>query len=226
MNRIIMSKVNLLLIVTFTLLSAQAFASAISIGPYLVDSDASATSASFSGSVFENVPGAITDQAENTYIKGTSDDAAVALGFENIALSNQSGNDLALFFITDTNTSSPVSLDINGINQSYTSSQLFVNPADPFVDIGEKYMVNNVQLSDGTLGIYDLSVIFIDLNEFGIGLEQSINSVSVNLGNSTSFMTYAVGLNAPVTTIPLPAPLILFLSGLTGLGFFSHIRRT
>jgi len=221
-----MCKLKLLLISVLGLFSGQILASAISIGPYQVDTDASATSASFSGSVFENVTGAITDSAENTYIKGTSDDAAVALNFENIALSNQNGNDLALFFITATNTNSLVSLDANNINQSFTSSQLFVNPADPFIDLGEKYMVNNVLLSDGTLGIYDLSVIFIDLDEFGIGLNQSINSISVNLGNGDSFMTYAVGLNGPITVVPLPATFFLFLSGLTGLGIFSLKNHT
>jgi hypothetical protein len=213
-----MNKIKSILASALIVMSGQTLAASISIGPYLIETEAAATSAAFTGSVFENVSGAITDNLANTYIKGTSVDAAVDLNFGNIALSNQSGDDLALFFITATNN---VSLDINGTNKAYTSSQLFVNPADPFVDIGEKYLVENVLLADGTLGIFDLSVIFIDLNDFGIGLEQSINNITVNIGNSTSFMTYAAGLNPPVV-VPLPGAFVLLLSGLAGL---SLLRR-
>ncbi len=215
-----MKKLRLLLSAT-AIFSAQAFAAPISIGPYGLDTDAGATSSSFTGSVFENTNGAITNSLVNTYIKGTSIDAAVFLNFENTALSNQNGNDLALFFITANNT---VSVNINGINSGpITSRQLFVND-DPFVNPGpngEKYLVTDILLPNGTLGTADLSVIFLDLNDFNVNLNQSINNIQVNLGNETSLMSYAIGLNAPVL-VPLPAALYLFLSGLAGLGIFRH----
>ena len=206
-----MTKLRLTLTAALLALSNSLLAASISIGPYGFDSAAGVTSASFTGSVFENVSGAITDTATNTYIKGTSDNAAAALTFGNIALSNQSGNDLALFFITADNT---VSLDVNGMNSGpLTSSQLFVNP-------GEKYLIEDILLPGGTLGTADLSVIFVDLDTFGIGLNQSINNINVNLGNNTSLLTYAVGMHT--TAVPLPAPFLLFLSGLTGLGIIGR----
>ena len=216
-----MKKLQLILVSALAAFSSQSFAAPISIGPYQIDTDATATSASFYGSVFENTSNAIIGAQENTYIKGTSTDAGVTLGFENTSLSNQDGNDLALFFLTANNN---VSLDINGINNSYSSSQLFVNPADPFVDIGEKYLVTDVLLPNGSLGFFDLSVVFVDLNDFGIGLNQSLDSISVNIGNSASYMTIAAGLHAPVTVtaIPVPAAIYLFLSGITGLGLISR----
>ena len=154
-----------------------------------------------------------------TYIKGESDNAAVSLSFDNISLSNQTGDDLALFFITSSNT---VSLDINGVTSGpLFSSQLFVNPDDPFTDIGEKYLITDILLPGGDLGIADLSVIFIDLNDFDIGLNQSIRNIDIGLGLNTSLMTYAIGLNPAIpTAVPIPAPLFLLISGLTALGFF------
>ncbi|MCW9047600.1 MAG: hypothetical protein OQK46_05920 [Gammaproteobacteria bacterium] len=218
-----MKKIKLLLVSVLTLASSHVLSATISVGPYLLETDAAATSASFTGSVFENVSGAMSDNQVNTYIKGTSVDAAVSLGFDNISLSNQDGNDLALFFLTANNT---VSINLNGTTQAYNSNQLFVNPDDPFVDIGEKYLVNNVALSDGTSGFFDLSVIFVDLDTFGIGLNDSLNNITIDIGNGTSFLNYAIGLNETVVTaVPVPAAFILFLSGLTGLGLLSRRKR-
>lgn len=214
-----MKRVKLLLISALTLVTSHALAAPISVGPYLLETDAAATSASFTGAVFENVTGAMSDNQVNTYIKGTSVDAAVSLGFDNISLSNQDGNDLALFFLTANNT---ISINLNGITQSYISNQLFINPNDPFIDLGEKYLVNNVPLANGSVGFFDLSVVFVDLDVFGVGLDRNLNNITIDIGNGTSFMNYAIGLNEAVTPVPVPAALILFLSGLTGLGLISR----
>ncbi len=215
-----MKTINKSLFTLLALFSSQLFAaSTISIGPYALEADAAATSASFTGSVFENVSGAITDTLATTYIKGESDNAAVSLGFDNIALSNQAGNDLALFFITASNT---VSLDINGVSSGpLTSAQLFIN-SNPFVDNGNKYLIENIPLPGGGLGTADLSVIFIDLNDFGLSLNQSISSINVNIANNTSLMNIAIGLNSPV---PLPAPILLLLSGLAGIGIAARRKK-
>ncbi|VAW59261.1 hypothetical protein MNBD_GAMMA11-2627 [hydrothermal vent metagenome] len=216
-----MTKINKSLITALVLFSSPLFATTtISVGPYALEADAAASSAVFSGSVFENVAGAITDTLATTYIKGTSNDAAVSLGFDNIALSNQAGDDLALFFITTSNT---ITLDINGVTSGpLTSAQLFVNTENPFIDNGLKYLVQNIPLSDGTLGTADLSVIFIDLNDFGLSLNQSISNINVNIGNNASLMNMAIGLNTPV---PLPAPVLLLLSGLAGLGIIGRRKK-
>lgn len=214
-----MKKIHLAIISFCLLITGTASAAQISIGPYMFNDDARATSATFSGSVFENVSGAITDNLANTYIKGTSTDAGVSLGFGNTSLSNQAGNDLALFFITANNT---VTLNIGEFSNTLTSSQLFVNPNDPFTDIGDKYMVTNVLTAAGTLGTYDLSVIFIDLNDYGIGLNESLGNIDLLLGNSQSYMTYAVGMHDQVSAVPLPAAAWLFITGLMSLGIVSR----
>jgi len=213
-----MKKLHITLISFLSLLSSTAFSAQISIGPYLFNDDARATSASFTGSVFENVSGAISDNLANTYIKGTSENAGVSLTFGNTALSNQAGDDLALFFIA------PSNITLN--NDSLTSSQLFVNSADPFTEIvgGNKYMVENVLTTNG-LQDYDLSVIFIDLDNYGIGLNESLDNIDLLLGNSQSYMTYAVGMHGPVSAVPLPAAVWLFITGLLSLGFVSRRKR-
>ena len=217
-----MKKIQLIFISFFSLLASTAFAAPVSIGPYLFNDDARATSATFSGSVFENVSGSISDNLVNTYIKGTSADAGVSLNFDNTALSNQAGDDLALFFITANNT---VTLNIGDESNSLTSSQLFVNPADPFTDINDgKYMVEDVLTAAGTLGTYDLSVIFIDLDNYGIGLNESLNNIDLLLGNSQSYMTYAVGMHGTVSAVPVPAAVWLFITGLGALGVVSRRR--
>jgi len=217
-----MKKLQLIFISFFSLLTSTVFAAPISIGPYLFNDDARATSAIFSGSVFENVSGAASDNLIDTYIKGTSTDASVSLSFGNTSLSNQAGDDLALFFITANNT---VTLNIGEHSNTLSSSQLFHNPADPFTDIGDgKYMVENVLTAAGTFGIYDLSVIFVDLDAYGIGLNESLDNIDLLLGNSQSYMTYAVGMHDQVSAVPLPAAAWLFMTGLGALGLVSRRR--
>lgn len=214
-----MKKLQYALLISLSLFVANVNSASISIGPYALDTDAGATGVTFTGTVYENVTGAITDSEANTYIRGDSSDATASLAFDNISLSNQSGDDLALFFITASNT---VSLGINGVTSGpLFSSQLFVNPDDPFIDNGEKYLVTDILLNNGTLATADLSVIFIDLEDFGINLNQSISNIDISLGLNTSLMTYAIGLNPVIpTAVPIPAPLFLLISGLTALGFF------
>lgn len=211
------------LLTALTLFAGQVYSAPISIGPYALDSDAGATGASFTGSVQENITGAITDNAINTYIKGDSADAAATLTFDNIALSNQSGDDLALFFLFADNT---INLDINGFTSSaLNSSQLFVNPVDPFVDIGEKYIVTDILLPNGNLATADLSVIFVDLDDYGVSLNQSITEINVGLGLNAPLMTYAIGLHDAVV-VPLPPAFLLLLSGLAVLRYFPKNKIT
>ena len=212
-----MNRFTFALLTSLALFSGQAYSAPISIGPFALDSDAGATSAIFTGTVQENVTNAKTDGAINTYIKGDSSDASATLFFENTALSNQSGNDLALFFLFADNT---ITLDINGFTAPpLNSSQLFVNPVDPFVDIGEKYVVTDILLLNGNLATADLSVIFVDLDDYGLSLNQSITEINVGLGINAPLMTYAIGLHDTVV-VPLPASVFLFFSGVACMGVF------
>jgi len=220
-----MKSVQSLFIIILSLFSLAIYAAPISIGPYALDTDAGATSSSFTGSVFENTDGAITDSLVNTYIKGDSADASVALTFDNIALSNQTGNDLALFFLFADNT---VTLDINGVSsEALNSSQLFVNPDDPFTDsLNQKYLVKDILLPDGSLGIADLAVLFVDLDNFAVDLNQSITNINIGLGINSPLLTYAIGLHPAPTAVPLPVPLILLATGLTMLAAFAKRKHS
>lgn len=232
-----MNQLKLILISLLFVIATPAFAAPISFGPFKVDTDYAATNViSISDSTFASIPSAITDvgaNSERTYINGTSDDAAVTLGFGNIPLLNLAGDDLVLYFLTASPTEAEIDLSINGINKTnLTSRQLFINNADPFTPGANElqYAIDQVPLPGGGEGIFDLSAILVDLDEYNVSLNQTISEITVGLGDRDAFLLYATGNNAPlalttpVAPVPVPAALILFLSGLTGLGLFNRGR--
>jgi len=215
-----MNRLKLLLLPALLALSAPAFASPVSFGPFALDTDYAATTLISSLDIFENRPGAITDigpGSENTYVNGETEDAFVKLGFNNVPLINRDGDDLILYFLTD-GFVNKVSLDINDVTETgLTARQLFI-------DASTKFSVDDVLLKDGvTLGRFDLSAILVDLDNFNVDPDKTVDEITVQLGERDAFLLYATGNNAP-TPVPVPAALILFLSGLTGLGVLGRKR--
>ncbi len=232
-----MNPLKLLLITALLTTANPTFASLVGFGPFAVDTDWAATSYTTTGDIFQNKPpNAIIDigaGSEKTYIKGNSDDATVTLGFDNVPLLNLTGNDIILYFLTDSATlpSSTIQVNINGEDNTYTSGQLFIHKpehnASPFEQNGAdgKFIIDDVLLADGvSTGIFDLSAILIDLDDFGIANDQTANNMTVSLGDNVTFMLYATGSNPPAP-VPAPAALVLLLSGLTSLGIFARRRR-
>ena len=194
----------------FLLMSSVSSAAQVSVGPYQMDSLNLASSLnSLSGTVNSSTgtASAITDADLRTFVSSTNGTGSISLGFSN-NVGNGAGNDLALFFIGDPAT---VDITIGGVTDTLTSSVLTVNN-DPTT----KYMV------DISGNFYDLSAILVDAGNFGVADDALISDVTVGLGQG-QYLSLVGGFNTvSPTAVPLPAPLLLMLSGLTALGLFSR----
>jgi|GEM_PF-6043744 len=192
-------------------ISSISSAAQVSVGPYLMDNLNFASSLnSSSGSVGYYGTGStsdITDADLRTFAYSTNGTGSINLGFSS-NVGNGAGNDLALFFIGDPAT---VDITIGGVTDTLTSSVLTVNN-DPTT----KYMV------DISGNFYDLSAILVDAGNFGVADDALISDVTVGLGQG-QYLSLVGGFNTvSPTAVPLPAPLLLMLSGLTALGLFSR----
>ena len=206
------------ILIAITLLfsvSFNAHAVLVSAGSYLLD-DAGFVSSldSFSGSVFSSnsSASAITDSLLDTWIYSPDGSGSVNLSFSN-AIYNDSGDDLLLFFLhgSDTGllgpeTSSSVNLNVNGSSVTVSSSLFYSNPQQT-----DYYGVVTPQ------GTFGLSVAQVEFSDFGVALNDSVNNLSIGLG-SNNYLALVSGLHLEVAPIPLPAPLLLLLSGLAAFG--------
>lgn len=193
-------------------LSSAVNAAPVSVGPYLMDTDNFAsTLTSVSGSVISSTgtASAITDADLTTYVRSDSS-GVINLGFGS-NVGNGAGDDLALFFIGP---SATVDVTIGEVTQNLGSNLLTYDDNGTTM----KYMV-----AIGS-NYYDLNAITLDASNFGMADGALINDVTIGLGSS-QYLALVGGLNTVSTSpVPLPAPLMLLLSGLTALGLFT--RRT
>ena len=209
------------LVTAFFLLATASFqdnAALVSRTSYVFDDAGFVTSLdSFIGNVSSSTgtAAAITDDSLATWIYSPDGTGNVNLSF-GTEVFNGTGSDLALFFLhgSDTGylsptTSSTVNLTINGYSSTASSSLVYLN-ANEFYGV-----ITPV----GTFGI---SVALIEFSDFGLNLDDSITSFSVGLNNSYLSLAGGFHLEPSTTVVPLPAPILLFLSGLTALGL---IRR-
>lgn len=191
---------------------------AASVGPYIIDQAATASSVtSLNAMAGTNGLSSITDFDLTTYVLGNPV-GTIGLGFEN-ALFNQSGDDLAFYFIRASDDTGPVDfgLSINGANNSYEAS--LATYFDSTDGLTKKY-----QVKFGT-GFADMFIATVELGDFGITGTDFINDMALSDLDSTDRFALAAGFNltaeAPVV-VPVPAAAWLFMTGLVSLGFVSR----
>lgn len=196
------------LLILAALLAKQSFAAPVSVASFVFDDSAFAgTLVSTSGSVSSSNSSAtaITDIDATTFVYSTVG-GSINLGFSNATIYNNDGADLALFFLGNEST---VTVSIPGnatAAQSYSSNYLYAGNGDQYaVDIDGSY--------------YGLSAALIDVSDFGMDINDVITNININLGVN-NYLAIAAGFNIEpqATVVPLPAPLVLLLSGLGLLG--------
>jgi len=138
---------------------------------------------------------------QNTYVLSLDPAASVQLGFSSTNVYNGAGNDLALFFV---GLNSQFSMSLGGVSNSYTTIDTGYNVTDSF-------------------GTYALTVALVDLDDFGLAANSSLGNFDVLLGDAGHpALSMVAGFNTGVAPVPLPAPLLLLLSGLAWLGMMGR----
>ena len=169
-------------------------------------------------------PAQLTDDSETTYLAAMPNASNTSfefeLGFSNVNVINEAGADLVFFFLWD-QSNNIANVSINGFNQNLIFQDV-VN-ADSSL-----YTANNV-MWDGVLQAnIKLMVGEINLDDFGFTSGQILtNSVNLNLDALDGITPMALSLvgainSTPITPIPLPAPLLMLLSGLGLFGWFGR----
>ena len=164
-------------------------------------------------------PTEATDNNGSSYLGVFNASGSLNLDFSQTSVVNGAGSDIAFFFLWDQSTNLS-EVTINGQTQALTLSNVFDNQGEQQYahDVSWQGSLNqNVLLMAGT----------IDLGNFGFSADETLNNpVNINLQSNGEFMAFssAVGLNT-VTAVPLPAPFILFLSGLSALGLISRKKK-
>jgi len=216
----------ILLTITALLSSYAASVHAVSIGPYILDDSATASSiTAVSNIASTNGAEALTDLSETTFMTRyelSQSNASVSLGFDSSLFNSAAGDDLAFYFIraADEPTTSVFDLRINGITNNYAAStRSYVDPDDGFT---KNYRV------DFEGGSAEMLIATIDLGDFGIFGSDSINALTVSDIDFTDRLALVGGFNLVADTpspVPVPAAAWLFITGLLSLGFVSRRRK-
>lgn len=164
-------------------------------------------------------PSELTDSSVSSYLAAfnSSGPSQFELGFSQTSIHNSAGSDIAFFFLWD-QSSNDATVTINGFSQDLTFSNVYNS-------LGTQQVANNVSWDSSSLSNVQLMAGVIDLDDFGILQGDNLaSSISINLqsNNETNPMALALvaGLHSTTinqTPVPLPAPLLLFISGLISL---------
>jgi len=206
-------------------------AATVNLGTYTFDTDALASSASSSSTLYDgnnyvspSASPALTDSAGQTFLSTAPyaghDDVSVNVGFANSSVVNGPGADLALFFLFD-QSGNTNQVSINGITQALTY-------ADVLSSGGTLQVANGVPWAGSTLDNVMLTVALVDLDAFGVAPGAVSNSLDVILNQTSSdpAQISALSLVGAVNTsvVPVPAAVWMFGSGLLALGGVARRR--
>lgn len=163
-----------------------------------------------------------TDTSTSSYLAAIPGYGSTSVGidFGNTTAFNGDGADIAFFFLWDQSSNS-TTVTINGQSRELSTSDLYDSNSDLFLIDGvewDKQLYNDVLMVAAE----------IDLSDFGL-LANSILNEPVNITMQSDSaapvaLSLVAALNADptISPVPLPAPLVLFLSGLLSLGIFKR----
>lgn len=202
----------------------------VSANGYLTDNGADLYYASgtiwdlYNGSGWDSAsaPTGATDSLESSYLAAIPGYSAASLdlGFGNTTAFNGVGSDIVFFFLWD-QSNNTTTVNINGHSQELNASNLYDASSS-------LYLADNVLWDNTTRSNVLMMAAEIELSDFGLLagaiLDEPINISMHSTSTSPVALSMVAALNAdPVlTAVPLPAPLLLLLSGLASLGVFSR----
>ena len=166
-----------------------------------------------------------TDTSTSSYLATYTDYGLTSLdvSFTNTTVYNGDGSDIVFFFLWDLSSNSNT-VNINGHSQALVTSDLYDSSSNLF-------LIDNVAW-DGSLRSNVLMVAAeIDLNDFGFLanaiLDEPVSISMQSYSTSPTALSMVAALNADTTisAVPLPAPLLLLLSGLVSLGIFTRRKK-
>ena len=144
------------------------------------------------------------DNGQNTYVLSLDPAASVELAFSSTDVYNGDGDDLALFFV---GIDSTFSMRLSGVTNTYTAIDTGYDVTDSF-------------------GTYALTLAVVNLDDFGMTTNDYLGNFEVLLGDAGHpALSMVAAFNTGVAPIPLPAPLLLLISGLAALGLLGRRRR-
>ena len=147
----------------------------------------------------------VTDSSAATYVLSLNSNAYIDLGFST-NIYNGNGYDLALFFV-----------GVSSFSLELTGNELGSNS---FTSIDTGFDVTD------SFGTYALTVALIDLDQYGMSTNDLLGDIRIHLGNSLHpAFSLAGAFNTSPTAVPVPAALLLFLSGIGILGLFGKQKK-
>ncbi len=158
----------------------------------------------------------MTDTSAGTYVFSFDAGAYIDMSFSNVDVYNGEGNDLALFFVG----SEAQTGTLNLLGTEYSTA--FTTPVFTGESVTELF--NDI---NGDPVISPIYVSYFDLDVFGINSQTAINNFRLEIGNGSAVpaLLAAINTNPGTTPVPVPAPFLLLLSGLAGLGFFGRKKK-
>jgi hypothetical protein len=150
----------------------------------------------------------MTDSSSSSYVFSYDADAYIDMTFNTVDVFNGAGNDLAVFFVgTGGHTGNLTVLD-NNLGSIGFSDLVYTGYSNL-----EIFDVDGNGVLDDYSPIY---VSYFDLDVLGIDGTTALSNFRLEIGNASAAPSLMAAINT--TPVPLPAPLMLLLSGLAALG--------
>lgn len=150
----------------------------------------------------------MTDASSSSYVFSYDANAYIDMTFNNVDVYNGEGYDLAVFFVGLGGHTGNLTVLDNNLGSMGFSELVYTGYANL-----EIFDSNNNGILDDYSPIY---VSYFDLAVLGVDGNTALNNFRLEIGNNSAAPSLMAAINT--TPVPLPAPLLLLLSGLAALG--------